>query len=237
MSVAALVLAAGSGERLGHPLPKAFVLIGGKPLLLYSLETLASVQEIDCVVPVIAGADLDRFRALGLDGIPKLAAPVVGGAERQDSVAAGLAALSNHAVSNQDEGSLVAIHDASRPWVRPAAVSRVVAAARRDGAAILAVPVADTIKRVSDGRVIETPNRAECWVAQTPQVFRLGLLREALARAEAAGRLATDDAQLVEWLGAPVTIVPGDADNQKITFAEDLAAAGHRLDRAPGEKK
>ena len=234
MSVAALVLAAGSGERLGHPLPKAFVPIGGKPLLLYSLETLASVHEIDCVVPVIAGVDLDRFRALDLAGLPKLAAPVIGGAERQDSVAAGLAALSNDPFSNQD--SLVAIHDASRPWVRPAAVSRVVEVARRDGAAILAVPVADTIKRVSDGRVIATPDRAECWAAQTPQVFRLGLLREALARAGAAGRVATDDAQLVEWLGAAVTIVPGDADNQKITFAEDLAAAGRRVDRATGER-
>ncbi len=233
MSVAALVLAAGSGERLGHPLPKAFVPIGGKPLLLYSLETLASVQEIDCVVPVIAGVDLDRFRALDLAGLPKLAAPVIGGAERQDSVAAGLAALSNHPFSNEDEDSLVAIHDASRPWVRPAAVSRVVEVARRDGAAILAVPVADTIKRVSDGRVIATPDRAECWAAQTPQVFRLSLLREALARAD--GRVATDDAQLVEWLGAPVTIVPGDTDNQKITFAEDLAAAGRRVDRATGE--
>ncbi|MEE8474832.1 MAG: 2-C-methyl-D-erythritol 4-phosphate cytidylyltransferase [Myxococcota bacterium] len=236
MSVAALVLAAGSGQRLGLPLTKAFVPIGGKPLLLYSLETLASVQEIDCVVPIIAAADLDRFRALDLAGIPKLAAPVVGGAERQDSVAAGLAALSKAPfLDGREEVSLVAIHDAARPWVRSAAVSRVIAAARREGAAILAAPAADTIKRVREGRVIETPDRAECWTAQTPQVFRLPLLREALAKAEAAGRVATDDAQLVEWLGSTVAVVTGDSDNRKITFVEDLAAAERHLAAKPEE--
>jgi 2-C-methyl-D-erythritol 4-phosphate cytidylyltransferase len=224
MSVAALVLAAGSGERLGHHLPKAFVRIGGKPLVLYSLETLASVREIDRVVPVVAAPDLDTFRALGpaLAGIPKLAEPVAGGARRQDSVRAGLAAL-------PAEVSWVAVHDAARPRVRPQAVAQVVAAARRDGAAILAVPVADTVKRVRDGRVIETPDRAECWAAQTPQVFRTDLLREALAKADAEGRLATDDAQLVEWLGVPVSVVAGDPDNRKVTYAEDLAAVARSL--------
>ncbi|MDH3213941.1 MAG: 2-C-methyl-D-erythritol 4-phosphate cytidylyltransferase [Myxococcales bacterium] len=224
MSVAALVLAAGSGERLGHHLPKAFVQIGGKPLVLYSLETLASVREIDCVVPVLAVPDLDRFRALGpaLADIPKLAEPVAGGARRQDSVRAGLAAL-------PAEVSWVAVHDAARPLVRPQAVARVVAAARRDGAAILAAPVADTVKRVREGRVIETPDRAECWAAQTPQVFRVDLLREALAKADAEGRLATDDAQLVEWLGVPVSVVAGDSDNRKVTYAEDLAAVERAL--------
>ena len=84
--------------------------------------------------------------------------------------------------------------------------------------------------------MIETPDRAQCWTAQTPQVFRLPLLREALAKAEAAGRVATDDAQLVEWLGSTVAVVPGDSDNRKITFAEDLAAAERRLAAKPGEK-
>ena len=224
MSVAGLVLAAGSGERLGHRVPKAFVPIGGKPLLLYSLETLSAVREIACVVPVVAERDLARYRALGaaLAGIPKLAEPVAGGAQRQDSVRAGLAALAA-------DVSWVAVHDAARPWVRPEAVARVVAAARRDGAAILAAPVPDTIKRVREGRVIETPERAECWAAQTPQVFRVDLLREALAKASAEGRVATDDAQLVEWLGVPVTVVAGDPDNRKLTTAEDLVAAERSL--------
>ena len=227
MSVAGLVLAAGSGARFGHPVPKAFVSIGGKPLLLYSLETLSAVPEIACVVPVVAERDLGRYRALGaaLAGIPRLAEPVAGGARRQDSVRAGLAALTA-------DVSWVAVHDAARQWVRPEAVARVVAAARRDGAAILAAPVSDTIKRVQEGRVIETPERAECWAAQTPQVFRVDLLREALAKAGADGRVATDDAQLVEWLGVRVTVVAGDPDNRKLTYPEDLVAAERGLREA-----
>ncbi len=231
MSVAGLVLAAGSGERLGHRVPKAFVPIGGKPLLLYSLETLSAVREIACVVPVVAERDLARYRALGaaLAGIPKLAEPVAGGAQRQDSVRAGLAALTA-------DVSWVAVHDAARPWVRPEAVARVVAAARRDGAAILATPSPDTIKRVREGRVIETPERAECWAAQTPQVFRVDLLREALAKASAEGRVATDDAQLIEWLGVPVTVVAGNPDNRKLTYPEDLTAAERERSRKAAER-
>jgi 2-C-methyl-D-erythritol 4-phosphate cytidylyltransferase len=119
----------------------------------------------------------------------------------------------------------VAVHDAARPLVRPEDVGRVLAAAARTGAALLAVPVRDTLKRVRDGRVVETLARAECWAAQTPQAFRLALLREALAKAEAEGFVATDDAQLVERLGAPVEIVAGDPANLKITWPEDVALA------------
>jgi 2-C-methyl-D-erythritol 4-phosphate cytidylyltransferase len=113
--------------------------------------------------------------------------------------------------------------------VRPEAVARVVAAARGHGAAILAAPVRDTIKRVIGGRVLETPPRAECWAAQTPQVFRVEILREALAKAAAEGLSGTDDAQLVEALGVAVHVVEGDPDNVKLTYAEDFAAAERRL--------
>jgi 2-C-methyl-D-erythritol 4-phosphate cytidylyltransferase len=121
------------------------------------------------------------------------------------------------------------VHDAARPCVRPEAVRRVIDAARATGAAILATPVRDTIKRVVAGRVVETPPRAECWAAQTPQVFRVEILREALAKAETDGLLGTDDAQLVEALGVPVCVVPGDPDNLKITVAEDLVVAERLL--------
>jgi 2-C-methyl-D-erythritol 4-phosphate cytidylyltransferase len=121
------------------------------------------------------------------------------------------------------------VHDAARPFVRPSAVARVLDAARAGGAAILAVPVSDTIKRVRAGRVVETPPRPECWAAQTPQVFRVELLREAIAKASAEGRLGTDDAQLVEWLGVSVAVAEGDPDNWKLTRPEDLAAAEQRL--------
>jgi 2-C-methyl-D-erythritol 4-phosphate cytidylyltransferase len=224
MSVAALVLAAGRGERLGAPVPKAFVPLAGSPLLLHTLAALARVPEIDCVVPVIAAADRARFEALGpaLARIPKLAPAVIGGAERQDSMRAGLAALGA-------EVTLIAVHDAARPFVRPDDVARVLAAAATVGAALLAVPVTDTIKRVRGGRVVETPERKECWAAQTPQAFRIEVLRNALAAAIAAGVKATDDAQLVERLGLPVAVVEGHADNLKITRAGDLALAEVRL--------
>lgn len=230
MSVAALVLAAGRGERLGHDLPKAFVPLAGRPVLLHALEALAAVQEIDCIVPVLAASELDRYRSLAAE-LPaglKLVEPVVGGAERQDSVRAGLAALPRDA-------SLVAIHDAARPLIRAGAVARVLAAARREGAAILAFPVRDTIKMVRGGRVLATPDRAECYAAQTPQVFRVELLREALAKADAEGRLASDDAQLVEWLGATVAIVEGDPDNLKLTHPEDFAVAERWLAARRGQ--
>jgi 2-C-methyl-D-erythritol 4-phosphate cytidylyltransferase len=224
MSVAALVLAAGRGERLGQETPKAFVPLAGRALVLHALAAMAAAPAIERVVPVIARADLERWERLGpeLAAIPKLAAPVFGGAERQDSVRAGLAALG-------PDTRWVAVHDAARPFVRPAAVARVLEAARAGGAAILAVPVSDTIKRVRAGFVVETPPRSECWAAQTPQVFRVELLREALAKAGAEGRTGTDDAQLVEWLGVAVAVVEGDPENWKLTLPEDLAAAEQRL--------
>jgi 2-C-methyl-D-erythritol 4-phosphate cytidylyltransferase len=220
MSVAALVLAAGRGERLGADRSKAFVPLAGKALVIHALEALAAPAEIDVVLPVIARVDLPHWVALKpeLAAIPKLADAVMGGAERQDSMAAGLAALPAGT-------SHVAVHDAARPLVRPEAVERVVRAAKRDGAAILAAPVRDTIKRVRDGRVLETPERAECYAAQTPQVFRVEILREALAKAAVDARVGTDDAQIVEALGIAVTVVDGDVENIKVTHADDLAAA------------
>ncbi|MEB2343838.1 MAG: 2-C-methyl-D-erythritol 4-phosphate cytidylyltransferase [Deltaproteobacteria bacterium] len=218
MRVAALVLAAGRGERLGASVPKAFLPLAGRPLVVRAIEALAARPEVERIVPVLPAADLARFAALGLAGDGRLAPPVAGGAERQDSMRAGLAAL-------PDGVDLVAVHDAARPLVRPEDVGRVIAAAARTGAALLAVPVRDTLKRARAGRVTETLPRADCWAAQTPQVFRAALLREALAKAEAEGFVATDDAQLVERLGAPVEIVEGDPGNLKITWPEDVALA------------
>ncbi len=230
MSVAALVLAAGRGERLGQRLPKAFVALAGRPLLLHALEALASAGEISRLVPVIAEADLERYRALAssLAALPGLAEPAFGGSERQDSVRAGLESL-------PADVTLVVIHDAARPLVRPAMVSRVIAEAREFGAAILAAPARDTIKRVRDGQILETPDRRECFAAQTPQVFRTELLREALAKAAADGFRGTDDAHLVERLGVAVRIVPGGPENLKITDPEDLSVAEAWLRRGGGD--
>jgi 2-C-methyl-D-erythritol 4-phosphate cytidylyltransferase len=228
----ALVLAAGRGERLGHSLPKGFVPLAGRPLLLHALETLEAVAEVERVVPVIPSGALPRYREAlaGAPGLRKLTEPVAGGKERQDSVRAGLAAL-------PPGMELVAVHDAARPLVRPAAVRRVIEVARAAGAAILAAPVRDTVKRVVDGRVVATPPRGECWAAQTPQVFRVEILLEALAKADAEGLVGTDDAQLVEALGVEVRVVAGDPDNLKVTGPEELALAEEllRLRRAGAE--
>jgi 2-C-methyl-D-erythritol 4-phosphate cytidylyltransferase len=227
MRAAALVLAAGRGERLGAALPKAFLELGGRPLVLRAVEVLAACPALHLVVPVVAPSELGRFAALPRDfaGAEKLAAAVAGGAERQDSMRAGLAAL-------PPEIELVAVHDAARPLVRALDVERVVSAAARSGAALLAVPVRDTLKRVERGRVAETLSRTACWAAQTPQVFRVELLREALAKAEAEGFVASDDAQLVERLGVPVEVVEGDPGNLKITWLADLALAEALWERA-----
>jgi 2-C-methyl-D-erythritol 4-phosphate cytidylyltransferase len=228
MSVAALVLGAGRGERLGTDAPKSFVPLLGRPILVHALEALAACPELDRLVPVVAAADLARLEPwrAELAAIPRLAPAVTGGAERQDSVRAGLRALPG-------DVAYVAVHDAARPLVRPADVARVIGVARESGAALLAVRARDTIKRVRGDRVLETPPRDECWAAQTPQVFRRDWLEEALAKAEADGFLGTDDAQLVERLGLPVRVVEGDPGNLKITFPEDVALAEARL-RARG---
>jgi 2-C-methyl-D-erythritol 4-phosphate cytidylyltransferase len=218
--VAALLVAAGRGERFGQPLPKAFVPLAGRPLVLHAVEALSAVAEVSCIQPVVAEEQLERFAALCAEFrvSTKLAPAVAGGAERQDSVRAGLAAL-------PADCELVAVHDAARALVRPEAVARAIAAAARLGAAILAAPARDTIKRVADGRILETPERASCWVAQTPQVFKLELLREAHEKALAEGVRGTDDAELVERLGVDVHVVVGDSDNLKLTHPHDLLVA------------
>ncbi len=223
MTVTALVLAAGQGLRLRQGVPKAFVCLRGKALLQRSLEAMAAVSAVSRVVPVVAGADLERYATLELSGIVGLASPVPGGAARQDSLSAGLAALPR-------DTEWVAVHDAARCLVTVAEVDAVLAAARQTGGAILARPCADTLKRVDGDRIVETPDRWHYWAAQTPQVFRADVLREALEKARAEGFVGTDDAQLVERLGVAVQVVEGRASNLKITHPEDLALAEVLLD-------
>lgn len=218
MRTAVIVLAAGRGERLGGKTPKAFVEILGRTILERALDNLMAFNGFGWVQPVIPGEAFERYAALDLPADPRLASPVTGGAERQDSVAAGLAAL-------PQEFELVAIHDAARCGVQAADIARVVSAAEEFGAALLAVPARDTVKLVAHGAVARTPERGGCWLAQTPQVFHRGLYSEALAKAEADGFRGTDDAELVERLGAQVRVVSGNPSNFKITSPEDLAAA------------
>jgi 2-C-methyl-D-erythritol 4-phosphate cytidylyltransferase len=230
MRVAALVLGAGSGARLRATLeaapPKALVPLGGVPLLARSIAVLASVRAVEWIQPVLPAEVLAEGARIcaELPDAARVRAPVAGGAERQDSAEAGLAAL--------PEGvSHVAIHDAARPLVRAPDVARVIAAALAHGAALLAEPVRDTIHQVAAGRIAATPPRAECFAAQTPQVFRIDWLREAYAKAKAERSVGTDDAGLVARLGHPVHVVIGDPDNFKITTAADLLRAEALLAR------
>lgn len=222
-NTAVLVLGAGRGERLGHALPKAFVPVAGRSLLEWSIRALAEAGVFGRIVPVLAASDFGRFDALGLLGaIDGLEPPVAGGDERQDSMRLGLASL-------PDAFCWVAVHDAARCLVSGASLRAVIERASSTGAAILAEPARDTIKRVADEHVVETPLRETLWAAQTPQVIRRDWLEAGLAAASAEGRLGTDDAQLVEWLGHPVAIVESTAPNPKITRPEDLILAERLL--------
>lgn len=215
MSVVALLLCAGRGERLAAGVAKAAVPLAGRPLFTWSLETPGSCAGVEAIVVVGPVRTLrDLLSASGL-AAPKVVAWVEGGEERQHSVARGLAAL-------PADCDLVAVHDSARALVSEAVVARTIEAARQHGAAIAAVPLADTLKRVDDGVIHGTPARAGLWCAQTPQVFRRDWLAAAHAAATSA---ATDDAALVEALGHPVRVAAGDALNFKVTTPGDLALA------------
>ena len=228
--VAAVVVAAGKGLRVGGDLPKQYRRVGGRAVLTRTLAALAELPAIDRIQPVIA-PDADAFYRECLaeldEGLrAKLAAPVPGGATRQQSVAAGLEALASAEVP-----SLVLVHDAARPFIDSALIGRAVAAGLEHGAAVPGVAVSDTIKLVEDvapgiGRVHETPARERLRAVQTPQSFRFALLLDAHRRALREGRDGfTDDGALAEWAGLPVVVFEGDARNRKITQAADLIEA------------
>jgi 2-C-methyl-D-erythritol 4-phosphate cytidylyltransferase len=222
--VGVVIVAGGSGSRVGGTERKQFRWVAGKPMLLHSVQTFmarADVVSVVCVLPsALAGdpppwifqCDVDRLMIS------------IGGKTRQRSVANGLDDL-------PDEAKIVLIHDAARPFVTDAVIGRVTNAARRDGAAIAALPVADTLKEVGEAdRITRTIDRANLWRAQTPQGFR----RETIVRAhrEAAGAKveATDDAALCERIGVPVTVVLGSERAFKITEESDFARASALVD-------
>jgi 2-C-methyl-D-erythritol 4-phosphate cytidylyltransferase len=219
----ALVLAAGRGVRLEGRAPppgKAFLPILERPMLFWSLRALDACDAIRAIVIVAPAGEEARAAVEGIHR--KVAAIVAGGAERQDSLGAGLEALADR----EGGDPLVAVHDAARPLITPADTARVVAVAARFGAAILAVPVKDTIKEVApEGRIRGTPDRERLWIAQTPQVARASHLREGLAKARADGRRATDEASLLEALGIEVRVVQAEEANLKVTTEEDARVA------------
>jgi 2-C-methyl-D-erythritol 4-phosphate cytidylyltransferase len=215
MTAAAIIVAAGKGQRFGDP-GKSFVPVLGKPMAGWSLQAAAAACSIDEIVLVCgehshaaATALLQRIR------IAKSVRLVLGGARRQDSALAGIRAASG-------DVDVVAIHDAARPLVTSSLFDAAVAAASLYGAAIAAVPVSDTIKRVVGDLVVETIPRDSLVNVQTPQAFRKALLLDVFAEAEKVGRSATDEASLVEAAGGVVWVVPGFPENLKVTHPADI---------------
>lgn len=227
---AAVVVAAGRGIRIGGDVPKQYRSVGGRAVLTRTLAALAAHPDLAVIQPVIA-ADAATFYHACLDELDsvlrdKLAAPVEGGATRQQSVRAGLEALAeSHAPA------LVLVHDAARPHVDTALIDRALAAGRDHGAAVPGIAVTDTVKLVEAagpgiGRVRETPARENLRAVQTPQAFAFGALLDAHRGAAAADLHGfTDDGALAEWAGLDVVVFEGDPRNRKITQPSDLIEA------------
>lgn len=226
--ISVIVPAAGAGTRFGGGPNKIFRRIKDQPVFLRTLEAFTSRGDVVEVQLVVSPDDMDELKErygghLGFMGV----GVVPGGATRPESVKNALAAIA-------DEADLVAVHDAVRPCISQLWIDEVFAEAEKTGAAILAVPVHGTLKKVSDARVIDqTVCRAGLWEAQTPQVFAKDLLLRAYQQDLSA---ATDDAQLVEALGHPVRVVPGDPRNVKITTPADLKFAAAVINSLPKPK-
>lgn len=221
----AVIVAAGTGTRMGTIESKQFLLLQNKPVLVYSLEVFQQLPEMDCMVLVTGEQDLARCREyVNLYALHKVKEVVAGGKERQHSVYNGLLALASHHVE------WVLVHDGVRPFVTQEKIRRCFSKAVESGAAVLAVPVKDTIKVVDGtGEIRSTPDRKSLWAIQTPQAFRLADLRKAHELAAAEGFTGTDDAALVERLGQAVHVVEGDYSNVKLTTPEDLSWAEYQL--------
>lgn len=248
-----LILAGGSGKRMGMDRPKAFVPLAGRALVSWSLIAFVRHPEVTDVLVVVPPGWEDRFREEALAAIPPALHPamkkiwgvVPGGPHRQDSTRLGLEAACG--ILPACATALVLVHDAARPLVSPALITRVVTRLRAGNPAgemprpgvIPVVAEPDTLKEIAEigadavGRVRRTVPRAGLWRAQTPQGFELHALLEAHQAARAEGRTATDDAMLFEWRGWPVDAVPGEAANVKITERDDLARVEACLAHGP----
>jgi 2-C-methyl-D-erythritol 4-phosphate cytidylyltransferase len=212
--VTAIIVAAGAGRRFGAP--KQFALLRGKPVLSWSLDAFESHPRVGAIVVVLPDEKMGpELKA----AFPKIAAIVAGGERRQDSVWNGLLCVEERGTD------IVLVHDGARPLVSAELIGRVIEGVEKAGAAVPVVELDDTVKEIRNGAVVRTLDRSILVRAQTPQGFAFDLLKRALDRARADGFKGTDDAALVERLGAPVAAVPGEPRNIKITSSGDLKSA------------
>lgn len=217
-TTAAIVVAAGRGERMGASVAKAFLPLAGQPLLARAVGAVEACPLVDRIVVVVAQPQVAEAEALVTrSGYRRVTAVVAGGPERQDSVAAGL--------SHVGQPEIVVVHDGARPLVQPEVVAAVVQAARETGAASAGLPMRETVKKVDGGEATSTLDRDVLWIAHTPQAFRADLLRDAHRRAREDGVRGSDDAVLVERLGHRVRMVEDSPRNLKITVPDDLRLA------------
>jgi 2-C-methyl-D-erythritol 4-phosphate cytidylyltransferase len=213
----AIIVAAGKGTRMGPNVDKVFLEIAGKPVIAHTWQRFAEAKCIDEIILVVRDGMQSAFEELAEKfSLKKQFRLVVGGKERQDSVWNGL-----EAVSHKTE--IVAIQDAARPCTSEALIEATIAAARETGAAVAAQPITDTIKESADGKLIErTLDRSRLWSVQTPQTFRLEVIRRALKEVRNRGLLVTDDTAACDLIGQPVRLVVSTQPNPKVTRPEDL---------------
>jgi len=215
--ISAIIVAAGKGTRMGANVDKLWLEVAGRPVVAHTWQRFAEVPEIGEVILVVREGMQPYFHELATQySFPKPYRLVVGGAERQDSVWNGLAAVAH-------ETQIVAIQDAARPCTSAELISATIVAARETGAAVAAQPVTDTLKETVDGKVISrTVDRSKLWAVQTPQTFRLEVIRNAIATARAQNLQLTDDTAACELIGQPVRLVPSRQPNPKVTVPADL---------------
>jgi len=209
---------------MGGEIPKQYLSLAGIPILAHTLEAFQSSPLVDEILLVVPGGDVAEVRRDVVERyeFSRISLVIAGGKERQDSVR-------NALVYVRDEHEIILVHDGVRPFVTGALIERAVAGAKAFGAVTVGVPVLDTVKAVdAAGRVVKTVLREGFWLTQTPQAFRREVILAAYERAAADGFYGTDDASLVERMGIPVRMIPGDADNIKVTTPEDLAR-GERI--------
>ncbi|MGN0853863.1 MAG: 2-C-methyl-D-erythritol 4-phosphate cytidylyltransferase [Kiritimatiellia bacterium] len=218
--VTAIIVAAGKSERMGSGTDKAFLNLGSKPIVAWSLLAFERCADVDQIVLVVRKDQLVAAKAVArMFGISKLRAIVAGGAKRQDSVMNGLKQVDS-------DTRIVVVHDGARPCVTSETIAEVVKQARRASAVVVGRRIWDTVKFVEKGTTItRTENRAKLWTVQTPQAFSVSLLKRAYDAVAKAGAEVTDDASAVEFIGEPVKIFESELPNFKITTVGDLQIA------------
>jgi len=220
-NTAAILVAAGKGTRMGPNVDKLFLEVAGKPVVVHTWQRFANAKCIDEIILVIRDGMQSAFEELAENfSLKKPYRLVIGGKERQDSVWNGLEALS-------PKTEIVAIQDAARPCTSEALIEATIAAARETGAAVAAQPMTDTVKESADGKKIDrTLDRSRLWSVQTPQTFRVEVIKRALAEVRNRSLSVTDDTAACELIGQPVRLVVTPQPNPKVTRPEDLPYVG-----------